>query len=410
MDGSSVALKPNGVDRNVSSPEYKSYHHMTWYVGNAKQAASYYITRFGFKHIAYRGLETGHRCVSSYVISNGGVIFVLSAPIRDCSPLEGDPPESEELLLAEVHAHLSKHGDAVKDVAFEVDNVHAVYDRAVKRGAISVQKPTTLHDEFGEVVTAIIQTYGNTTHMLIGKNGYKGAFMPGYRTVNQEDPIQKYLPQISLEAIDHCVGNQGWGGLQAVCDYYESTLAFRRFWTPDDDLLSTSFSAMHSVVMASPPPSLIKMPINEPAVGLRKSQIEEFIDYHSGAGVQHIAFRCKDILTTVKNLRERGVEFIDVPSTYYEALRSRLGTVKSGINAKRQWKLHEHLDEVERMKILIDFDEGGYLLQIFSKPVLDRPTVFVEIIQRENFEGFGAGNFKGLFEAIQLEQARRGNL
>lgn len=191
---------------------------------------------------------------------------------------------------------------------------------------------------------------------------------------------------------------------------YESKLAFHRFWTPDDNLLSTSFSAINSIVMASPPPSLIKMPINEPAVGLRKSQIEEFVDYHSGPGVQHIAFRCKDILTTVKNLRERGAEFIDVPSTYYEALRSRLDTVESEINTKRQWKLREDLNEVERMKILIDFDEGGYLLQIFSKPVLDRPTVFVEIIQRENFEGFGAGNFKGLFEAIQLEQARRGNL
>ncbi|KAL8777567.1 MAG: hypothetical protein Q9213_007803 [Squamulea squamosa] len=410
IKGSIIAPKPNGVDRNVSSPEYKGYHHVTWYVGNAKQAASYYITRFGFKHIAYRGLETGHRYVSSYVISNGGVAFVLSAPIRDSTALEEDTPESEARLLAEVHAHLSKHGDAVKDVAFEVDNVRAVYDRAIKNGAISVQEPTTLRDEFGEVVTAIIRTYGDTTHTLVGKDGYEGVFMPGYRTINQEDPIQKYLPRISLGAIDHCVGNQDWGGLQAVCDYYESKLAFHRFWTPDDDLLSTSFSAMNSVIMASPPPSLIKMPINEPAIGLRKSQIEEFVDYHSGAGVQHIAFRCKDILTTVKNLRGRGVEFIDVPSTYYEALRSRLDTVKGGINAERQWKLREDLDEVERMKILIDFDEGGYLLQIFSKPVLDRPTVFVEIIQREDFEGFGAGNFKGLFEAIQLEQARRGNL
>lgn len=218
MESTIVALKPNGVDRNISKPEYKGYHHMTWYVGNAKQAASYYITRFGFNHIAYQGLETGHRCLSSYVISNGGVVFVLSAPIRDSSAPEEGTPESEERLLAEVHAHLSKHGDAVKDVAFEVDNVYDVYDRAVKKGAISVQKPTTLHDELGEVVTAIIQTYGDTTHTLVQKNGYEGVFLPGYRTIHQEDPIQQYLPRISLEAIDHCVGNQDWGGLQDVCD------------------------------------------------------------------------------------------------------------------------------------------------------------------------------------------------
>lgn len=191
---------------------------------------------------------------------------------------------------------------------------------------------------------------------------------------------------------------------------YESKLAFHRFWSPDDNLLSTSFSAMNSIVMASPPPSLIKMPINEPAIGLKKSQIEEFVDFHSGAGVQHIAFRCRDIVSTVQALRQRGVEFIDVPSTYYDALHKRLDAMETDTKGKKQWKLREDLKEVERLKILIDFDEGGYLLQIFSKPVLDRPTVFVEIIQRENFEGFGAGNFKGLFEAIQLEQERRGNL
>ncbi|KAI4252623.1 MAG: hypothetical protein L6R42_007889 [Xanthoria sp. 1 TBL-2021] len=412
-----TALQPNGTAQDVSSPQYKGYHHMTWYVGNAKQAASYYVTRFGFKHIAFQGLETGHRCVASHVISNGGVTFVISAPIRDIA--EKTTSASEKQLLAEIHAHLAKHGDAVKDVAFEVDNVQAVYDRAVQAAVydravqhetVGVQEPRTLRDEHGEVITAIILTYGDTTHTLVEKSRYQGIFMPGFRTVDQEDPIQKFLPKITLEAIDHCVGNQDWNKMQEVCDYYESKLAFHRFWSPDDNLLSTSFSAMSSIVMASPPPSLIKMPINEPAIGLKKSQIEEFVDFHSGAGVQHIAFRCRDIVATVQGLRERGVEFIDVPSTYYEALHKRLDAMETDTKGKKQWKLREDLKEVERLKILIDFDEGGYLLQIFSKPVLDRPTVFVEIIQRENFEGFGAGNFKGLFEAIQLEQERRGNL
>ncbi|KAL8648581.1 MAG: hypothetical protein Q9226_005933, partial [Calogaya cf. arnoldii] len=405
-----AVLQPNGTAQDVPSPQYKGYHHMTWYVGNAKQAASYYVTRFGFRYIAYQGLETGHRCVSSRVITNGDAIFVISAPIRDVNALEKDTSASDQQLLTEIHANLAKHGDAVKDVAFEVDNVQAVYDRAVQNGAVSVQEPQTLRDEHGEVVTAIIRTYGDTTHTLVEKSRYRGIFMPGYRPVDLEDPIQKYLPKISLEAIDHCVGNQNWGEMQAICDYYESKLDFHRFWSPDDNLLSTSFSAMNSIVMASPPPSLIKMPINEPAIGLKKSQIEEFVDFHSGAGVQHIAFRCRDIVATVQNLRERGVEFIDIPSTYYEALHKRLDAMETDTKSKKQWKLREDLKEVERLKILIDFDEGGYLLQIFSKPVLDRPTVFVEIIQRENFEGFGAGNFKGLFEAIQLEQERRGNL
>ncbi|KAL8886285.1 MAG: hypothetical protein Q9215_005980 [Flavoplaca cf. flavocitrina] len=402
-------LQTNGTGQDASSPQYKGYHHMTWYVGNAKQAASYYVTRLGFRYMAFQGLETGHRCVSSLVITNGGVTFVICAPLRDRQNLEKDTSESEKRLLTEIHTHLAKHGDAVKDVAFEVNDACAVYHRAMKNGAVSVQEPATRRDECGEVTTAIIRTYGDTTHTLVEKNNYRGMFMPGYRTIDQADPIQKYLPQISLEAIDHCVGNQDWGQMQTICDYYESKLAFHRFWSPDDNLLSTSFSAMNSIVMASPPPSLIKMPINEPAIGLKKSQIEEFVDFHSGAGVQHIAFRCQDIVATVQALRERGVEFIDVPSTYYEALHKRLDAMEADQKSKKQWKLREDLKEVERLKILIDFDEGGYLLQIFSKPVLDRPTVFIEIIQRENFEGFGAGNFKGLFEAIQLEQERRGS-
>jgi 4-hydroxyphenylpyruvate dioxygenase len=199
-------------------PQYKGYHHVTWYVGNAKQAASYFITRFGFDLIAYQGLETGHRCVSSHVIANGDVVFVFSAPIRDMNTIEEDCTDSEKLLLAEIHEHLSKHGDAVKDVAFEVDNVEALYTSAVMNGAVGIQAPTTLSDESGELLMAVIGTYGDTTHTLVEKHEYYGLFMPGYSAIDDDDPILKYLPRISLETIDHCVGNQDWGGLQAVCD------------------------------------------------------------------------------------------------------------------------------------------------------------------------------------------------
>ncbi len=387
---------------------------MTWYVGNARQAASYYVTRFGFRHIAYAGLETGSRNIVAHVISNGGAIFLLKAPLRAVHAVEKGTSECEQHSLAEIHEHLSKHGDAVKDVAFEVDDARAVYRRAIDNGAISVQEPTTLKDDLGEVTTASISTYGDTTHTLVETTNYKGTFLPGYRAIETEDPIQKYLPPVTFEAIDHCVGNQDWGGMQKICEYYEKALSFHRFWTVDDTLLSQSYSSMASIVMASPaPPSVIKMPINEPAPGLRRSQIEEFVNFNSGAGVQHVAFRCTDIISTVHNLRERGVEFIDVPSTYYDLLRTRLfgkAGKDNGDSEKRDWQLKEDLAEVERLKILIDFDAGGYLLQIFSKPVLDRPTVFLEIIQRENFDGFGAGNFKGLFEALEMEQGRRGNL
>ncbi|KAI4107158.1 MAG: hypothetical protein LQ345_007155 [Seirophora villosa] len=399
---------PLDVSTQTTKPNFKGYHHVTWYVGNAKQAASYFHTRFGFRHIAYAGLETGSRNVTSHVVSNGGATFVLSAPLRQVDAVEKDTPPAEKRLLADIHTHQSQHGDAVKDVAFDVDDARAIYHRAIERGATSVQEPLTLKDDFGEVTTAIIKTYGDTTHTLVEKTNYRGAFLPGYQPFEHDDPIQKYLPAVSFEAIDHCVGNQGWGGLQAVCDYYENALSFHRFWTADDSLLSQSYSAMSSIVMASPAP---------------RPSIEEFVTFNAGPGVQHIAFRCADIVATVQRLRERGVGFIDVPATYYEGLRKRLfgSTVTAaagdgkreaagGETKKRHWQLKEDLAEIERLRILVDFDQGGYLLQIFTKPVLDRPTVFMEVIQRENFEGFGAGNFKGLFEALELEQGRRGNL
>lgn len=397
----------NTVSAVTNVPNFHGYDHITWYVGNAKQAASYYTTRLGFYTIAYRGLETGSRYIASHVVANGNVRFVLTSPIKAYTCLADDEPISVEdrILLKEIHEHLEKHGDAVKDVAFEVDNVDAVYSKAVRQGAVSVRQPQKMYDNDGYVTTAMIRTYGDTTHTLISRTHYSGPFLPGYKPIAAAkiDPLQRLLPVIPLEAIDHCVGNQDWGAMEAACEYYERCLSFHRFWSVDDNEISTEFSALSSIVMASPDET-IKMPINEPAPGIRKSQIEEYVDFYGGAGVQHIALRTNDIVTAVANLRARGVEFISVPDTYYETMRYRLKT------SSRKWELQEDFAALQRLNILIDFDEGGYLLQLFTKPLMDRPTVFLEIIQRNSFDGFGAGNFKSLFEAIEREQDERGNL
>ncbi|KAI9053909.1 hypothetical protein LZ554_002854 [Drepanopeziza brunnea f. sp. 'monogermtubi'] len=389
------------------SPNFHGYDHITWYVGNAKQAASYYTTRLGFYTIAYKGLETGSRYIASHVVANGSIRFVLTSPIKSYTCLDEDEPISSEdrTLLEEIYAHLEKHGDAVKDVAFEVDHVEAVYNQAISQGAVSVRRPQTLGDEDGSVTAAVIRTYGDTTHTLISRDSYHGVFLPGYKAIpaSKVDPLQELLPRVSLEAIDHCVGNQDWGQMEAACAYYERCLSFHRFWSVDDSQISTEFSALSSIVMASPN-NVVKMPINEPAPGKKKSQIEEYVDFYGGAGVQHIALRTTNIIAAVSNLRARGVEFISVPETYYETMRRRLKS------SQRSWKLKEDFDAIQKLNILIDFDEGGYLLQLFTKPLMDRPTVFIEIIQREEFDGFGAGNFKSLFEAIEREQAERGNL
>lgn len=395
---------PSSLD---SVPNFHGYDHITWYVGNAKQAASYYTTRLGFYTIAYKGLETGSRYIASHVVANGNIRFVLTSPLKSYTALDGDEPISSEerSQLKEIYQHLERHGDAVKDVAFEVDDVEAVYSQAVAQDAISIQPPRTIRDENGFVTTAIIRTYGDTTHTLISRSSYHGLFLPGFKAIPQSklDPLQKLLPSVQLEAIDHCVGNQDWGAMEAACEYYERCLSFHRFWSVDDSQISTEFSALNSIVMASPN-NVVKMPINEPAPGKKKSQIEEYVDFYSGAGVQHIALRTNNIIAAVSNMRARGVEFINVPSTYYATMRQRL---KSD---KRCWELKEDFDVIEKLNILIDFDEGGYLLQLFTKPLMDRPTVFLEIIQRNEFDGFGAGNFKSLFEAIERDQAERGNL
>lgn len=406
---SPVASSPRSeaADYAVQTPgnNFNGYDHVTWYVGNAKQAAAYYTNLFGFKTIAYRGLETGSRYLASYVVGNGLVRFVFTSPLRSAKHLPEDEPitPAERDLLREIHAHLEKHGDAVKDVAFEVDSVDGVYHKAVAEGADAIQPPTTFTDkQYGSVRTAVIRTYGDTTHTLISRGSYNGPFLPGFRAA-AHSPATVSLPTVELARIDHCVGNQDWNEMVSACAFYEQCLSFHRFWSVDDSQISTEFSALNSIVMASEN-NIVKMPINEPAPGKKKSQIEEYVLFNSGPGVQHIALLTNDILSTVSAMRARGVEFINVPSTYYDTMRKRLKT------ETRNWELKEDFETIERLNILIDYDEQGYLLQLFTKPLMDRPTVFVEIIQRNHFDGFGAGNFKSLFEAIEREQAERGNL
>lgn len=401
-------FSPDGPsDFSVQPPvsNFRGYDHVTWWVGNAKQAATYYTTLFGFKHVAYRGLETGSRYFASYIVGSADVRFVFTSPLRSLRHLPDDEDiTKEELeLLREIHDHLERHGDAVKDVAFEVDNVEGVYSKAVEGGAVAVQPPKVSRDaKHGEVTTAVIRTYGDTTHTLISRANYTGPFLPGYRAA-AESLSNISMPQVPLRRIDHCVGNQSWSEMVAACEFYERCLSFHRFWSVDDSEISTEFSALNSIVMSSPN-NIVKMPINEPAPGKKRSQIEEYIIFNSGPGVQHIALQTDDILSAVAALRARGVEFINVPPTYYDTMRARLKT------EKRNWELVEDFETVERLNILIDYDEQGYLLQLFTKPLMDRPTVFIEIIQRHEFEGFGAGNFKSLFEAIEREQELRGNL
>ncbi|KAJ5605670.1 hypothetical protein N7510_008451 [Penicillium lagena] len=411
-------------------PEYVGFDHIHWWVGNAKQAASYYITRMGFRPIAYRGPETGSACLTSYVVRNGDAVFVLTAPVcapgrsKDEQQLSSKATEEDRAALATIHAHLTAHGDGVRDVAFRIKgDIGAVWKRAVTHGAEGIASPATVVvDGHGAIRIATIGTYGDTVHSLVNRDEYsaQAPFLPGYRVLHgdDEDPINTLLPPIEFVEIDHCVGNQPWGVWIRWCDSrwnadqahelnadgkssYEECLDFHRYWTVDDKDMCSEYSAMRSIVVASPNET-IKMPMNEPATGKKKSQIQEFVEYYHGPGVQHIAFLTLDIVTAVSRLRSRGVQFLQVPPAYYTDLRARLSHVP--------WTLDADLAELQRLNVLVDFDERGYLLQIFAKHVGDRPTVFVEVIQRRGFDGFGAGNFKSLFEAFEREQARRGTL
>ncbi|RJE17481.1 4-hydroxyphenylpyruvate dioxygenase [Aspergillus sclerotialis] len=397
MAPSAISPTTNGASSLAS---YKGYDNVHWYVGNAKQAATYYITRMGFERVAYRGLETGCKHLCSHVVRNGDITFILTSPLRSLDQLDRFSQEEQE-QLKEIHQHLEQHGDAVKDVCFEVDSVDAVFNAAKDNGAKVVSYPKVLEDKDGHVKVAVIQTYGQTTHTLLERTSYRGAFLPGYRKESGQDPLNKLLPGVQLKRIDHCVGNQDWDEMDKICQYYEKALGFHRFWSVDDKQICTEFSALKSIVMSSPN-EIVKMPINEPAKGKKQSQIEEYVDFYNGAGVQHIALLTDDIIRDITNLKARGVEFIKVPDTYYQDMTARLK--KSGL------KLEEDFETIRSLDILIDFDENGYLLQLFTKHLMDRPTVFIEIIQRHNFSGFGAGNFKSLFEAIEREQELRGNL
>ncbi|CAL8115530.1 unnamed protein product [Orchesella dallaii] len=367
--------------------KFNRFDHLTLWVGNAKQAASFYCTRMGFEPVAYRGLETGSRKVASHVVRQNQIVLVLMSAYEPYNEVMGD--------------HLVKHGDGVKDVAFSVDDLEHIVAKAKERGAKLVRDIWEEKDENGSVRFAVIQTYGDTTHTFVERGNYQGVFLPGFSKPVYEDPLLPKLPVANLRFIDHVVGNQPDLEMEDVAKWYETTLMFHRFWSVDDSQIHTEYSALRSIVMASWDET-IKMPINEPAPGKKKSQIQEYVDYYGGAGVQHVALNCSDIIAAVKALKERGTQFLQVPKSYYVKLRESLQDSKV--------KISEDLDTLEALDILIDYDDNGYLLQIFTKPVQDRPTLFFEVIQRHNHNGFGAGNFKALFEAFEGEQDKRGNL
>ncbi|CEF65250.1 4-hydroxyphenylpyruvate dioxygenase [Strongyloides ratti] len=364
------------------------FDHIRFYVGNAKQAANWYCTNFGFEPYAYKGLETGSRLVASHAVKQNKIIFVFETAL-----LPGN---------LEIGEHLVQHGDGVKDVAFEVDDIHYIVNYAKNKGAVVVKDITKEEDEDGFILTASLQTYGDTLHTLIERKNYKGVFLPGFKKHSYGEEFFKTLPKVGLDFIDHCVGNQPENMMEPAVQWYEEMLQFHRFWSVDDTMIHTEYSALSSIVMTNYEET-IKMPINEPAVGRKAiSQIQEYVDYYGGAGVQHIALNTQDIITAIVALKKRGVEFLSIPDAYYDNLRDRLSNSST--------KVAEDIDKLQKLKILVDFDENGYLLQIFSKPCQDRPTLFIEIIQRRNHQGFGAGNFKALFESIELEQNERGNL
>ncbi len=364
------------MDQEADFLKINSIDHVHWWVGNAKQAMYYWWKAFGFKPVAYSGLETGNREFASYVLESGKIRFVISAPYRPTS---------------EIAAHQMLHGDGVKVIALGVDDVESAFEETTKRGAKPAWSPREEADEYGVIRTAAIHTYGEVLHVFVDRSDYNGAFMPSYQ------PLDLPHESAGLAAIDHIVGNVQLGKMNYWVQFYHDVMGFRQLLHFDDKDISTEYSALMSKVMSNGN-GRVKFPINEPAEGKRKSQIEEYLDYYMTPGVQHIAMSTGDIITTMKILRSRGIEFLRVPDTYYDVLPERVGEIK------------EDLATIRELGILVDRDDEGYLLQVFSRPLQDRPTAFVEIIQRHGARGFGKGNFKALFEALELEQARRGNL
>ncbi len=371
------------TDKNTSSQTdflpLEGTDYVEFYVGNAKQAAHYYMTAFGFQALAYAGPETGMKDRASYAIRQHKLTFVLTTPLRTDNAIAD---------------HIYKHGDGVKAISLRVQDATSAWDETTKRGAKSYMEPQRLKDENGEVVMSGIHTYGDTVHLFIERKNYFGTFMPGYKGWN--NPHFKTL-DTGLLYVDHCVGNVDWNGMNPWVKFYEDVMGFNNILTFDDADISTEYSALMSKVMSSGN-GFVKFPINEPAEGKKKSQVEEYLEFYKGEGVQHVALATNDIVSTVKNLMGRGVEFLRVPTTYYDDLLDRVG------------KIDEDIEPLKELGILVDRDNEGYLLQLFSRPVEDRPTLFFEIIQRKGAKSFGKGNFKALFEAIEREQDARGNL
>jgi 4-hydroxyphenylpyruvate dioxygenase len=353
--------------------------YVEFYVGNARQAAYFYRAAFGMRLVAYSGPETGNRGRASYVVQQNKIRFVLT------TPLQPDNPITE---------HVQRHGDGVRDIALWVDDAEAAYRETTKRGARGVRTPEVLRDGHGEVRVSAIATYGDTIHSFIERRNYRGVFLPEYVPVDGPDVVAR---PVGLQHIDHMVGNVGWGEMNRWVEFYRNVMGFRLYQHFDDKDISTEYSALMSKVMANGN-DRVKFPINEPAEGKRKSQIEEYLEYYKGPGVQHIAMATDNIVETVGKLRDQGVEFLRVPGTYYQELERRVG------------KIDEPMDRLQELGILVDRDDEGYMLQIFTRPVEDRPTLFYEVIQRKGSRSFGKGNFKALFEAIEREQALRGNL
>jgi len=352
--------------------------HIEFYVGNAKQAAHFYKTAFGFQSLAYAGPETGVKDKVSYVVQQNKLRFVFTTPLRTDN---------------DIAAHVYKHGDGVKCLSLLVEDATDAWEQTTKRGAKSFLKPVTLKDKSGEAVISGIHIYGDTVHLFVERKNYSGLFLPGYKEWKTE-----YNPSSTgLLYVDHCVGNVGWNQMNVWVKFYEEVMGFRNILSFDDKDISTEYSALMSKVMSNGN-GYVKFPINEPAEGKKKSQVEEYLEFYNGEGVQHIAMATHNIVETVSDLQRRGVEFLRVPHEYYSTLQERVG------------KIDENLDELDELGILVDRDDEGYLLQIFTKPIEDRPTLFFEIIQRKGAKSFGKGNFKALFEALEREQALRGNL
>jgi 4-hydroxyphenylpyruvate dioxygenase len=376
-DTTSLKLKKEFLDAEDFLP-LNGTDHLELYVGNAKQAAHFYKTAFGFQSLAYAGLETGVKDRVSYVLQQDKIRLVLTSPLGSGGP---------------INEHLEKHGDGVKNVAIWVDNANKSYAETTKRGAESAFEPHTIEDKNGTVVLSGIKTYGDTVHVFVERSNYDGIFLPGYKKWESH-----YNPSdAGLKYIDHIVGNVGWGEMNKWVEFYAKVMGFAQLVSFDDKDISTEFTALMSKVMTNGN-GRIKFPINEPAAGKKKSQIEEYIDFYQGAGVQHIAVATNNIFESVDRLKDMGVEFLYVPESYYDDLLDRVG------------EIDEEIDELRKRGILVDRDDEGYLLQLFTKPVADRPTLFFEIIQRKGAKSFGKGNFKALFEAIEREQENRGTL